>query len=69
MPKKSKKSSSFFYIYLDSYDCKSCKEIRYLLSEYPYEEILNRFPEPLYVVFQRNDENKIIKGFFSLFTF
>ena len=40
MPKKSKKSSSFFYIYLDSYDCKSCKEIRYLLSEYPYEEIL-----------------------------
>ena len=40
MPKKSKKSSSFFYIYLDSYDCNSCKEIRYLLSEYPYEEIL-----------------------------
>lgn len=34
------------------------KRLIILDRKYPYEEILNRFPEPVYVVFQRRDENK-----------
>ena len=32
------------------------KRIIVLDRKYPYEEILNRYPEPTYVVFQRSDE-------------
>ncbi len=34
------------------------KRIIMLDKKYPYEEILNRFKEPVYVVFQRGDESK-----------
>ena len=34
------------------------KRIVVLEKKYPYEEILNRFKEPLFVVFERSDENK-----------
>ena len=41
-------------IYEDTKD----KRIILLDKKYPYEEILNRFKEPLYVIFQRPDESK-----------
>ncbi|MFA6274520.1 MAG: MYG1 family protein [Candidatus Paceibacterota bacterium] len=34
------------------------KRLIILDRKYPYEEILNRFKEPIYVIFQREDENK-----------
>ena len=40
------------------YENTSDKRIIVLDKKYPYEEILNRFPEPIYVVFQRPDEYK-----------
>ncbi len=40
------------------YESTEDKRIIVLDKKYPYEEILNNFSEPLYVVFQRQDENK-----------
>ena len=46
-------------IILECYKNSVEKRIILLDRKYPYEEILNRYPEPIYVVFQRRDENKL----------
>ena len=45
-------------ILLEIYKNTTDKRIIVLDRKYPYEEILNRFPEPTYVIFERRDENK-----------
>ena len=46
-------------VILECYENTTDKRIIVLNSKYPYEEILNIFPEPIYVVFERRDENKL----------
>lgn len=46
-------------VVISCYENKDDKRIIILDRKYPYEEILNRFREPIYVIFQRRDENKL----------